>query len=318
MLSTCLDTNVSLAFSAMAGQKVAARSQSGLGHGLRRSRVPLISSSIVIRHLRVSVSPKVLCHVTGFGYASISALSGRTSAGSGNCATQRLCLGLRPHALIPHAPTSLPSFLLHTRTWLSDRANSVRTLQARQHTAVNAYSHPAMSQPTPAPSQRMLNEAFGTFLIGTWLSVAVFSFELTQIYRYFTLYPFSCTSVGMNGRRRDRIWTPIMILFMLMMNITSTFMPLASAYTVRIILGYLDVPGSLTNMQWLVTNWGNPAQTNALYVLYTSPFSLADQYLARIAYCRSMGFGRSKTCKKNVHFTLTMISFRSRAQSVSV
>ena len=100
-----------------------------------------------------------------------------------------------------------------------------------------------MSQSTPTATQRMLNEVFGTLLIGTWISTAAFAFELTQIYRYFTLYPLSWrrTSIrapaSANGRRQDRAWIPVMIMWMLAMDATSTAAPHLIAYNVRVMSG---------------------------------------------------------------------------------
>ena len=88
----------------------------------------------------------------------------------------------------------------------------------------------------------MLNEVLGTFLVGTWINAAVFAFELTLVYRYFTLYPVSwrqtsprvAPSVDSRQRRSDRAWIRVMLLWMITMDITSTVASCTCGYMVRL------------------------------------------------------------------------------------
>jgi len=96
-----------------------------------------------------------------------------------------------------------------------------------------------MSQSPSALPRQLLHDLFGTFLVGTWLSSALFALELAQVYRYLKLYPISWSRTGAHssasttGGRQDRAWIPIMITWMLIMDSASTVTLHMMAYTVR-------------------------------------------------------------------------------------
>jgi len=88
----------------------------------------------------------------------------------------------------------------------------------------------------------MIHEVLGTFLVGTYISTALFAYELIQLYRYFKIYPITWrwtdrgSPVNTADRRRDRAWIPIMILWMLAMDMTSMVALHLMIYTVRTFL----------------------------------------------------------------------------------
>jgi len=101
-----------------------------------------------------------------------------------------------------------------------------------------------MSESPPAIPQHLLDALFGTFLVGTWLGTVVFAFELTQIYRYFSLYPVSWswkTRASTGDRRREGIWIPIMVLWMLASDLVCIIAPYIMAYTVRAVLAVVSL-----------------------------------------------------------------------------
>jgi len=101
-----------------------------------------------------------------------------------------------------------------------------------------------MSESPPVIPQHLLDVLFGTFLVGTWLGTAVFAFELTQIYRYFSLYPISWswqTRASNGDRRQERTWIPIMVLWMFALDLVCMIAPYIMAYTVRAVFAVVSL-----------------------------------------------------------------------------
>ena len=99
-----------------------------------------------------------------------------------------------------------------------------------------------MSESVAVIPQHVLQGALGPLLVGTWLNIALFSFEVTQVYRYFAAgslvqHPSAkCVSTGATRRRLDPVWIRIFVLWMFALDITSSAVGCALAYTVRLIL----------------------------------------------------------------------------------
>jgi len=89
--------------------------------------------------------------------------------------------------------------------------------------------------------QHVLQGALGPLLVGTWLNIALFSFEVTQVYHYFTANSFvkyrsaKRASTCATRRRLDPMWIRIFVLWMFALDITCSAVACALVYTVRLI-----------------------------------------------------------------------------------
>ena len=93
-----------------------------------------------------------------------------------------------------------------------------------------------MSETVEVVPQHVLHWTLGPFLLGTWINVALFSFEVTQVYRYFAASPlFQCATTNEAGRRSDPMWIRIVVVWMFVLDIISSGVGCALAYTVCLI-----------------------------------------------------------------------------------
>jgi len=95
--------------------------------------------------------------------------------------------------------------------------------------------------PVAVVPQHVVQGALGPLLVGTWLNIALFSFEITQVYRYFTANSLvqyqgaKRASTCATRRRLDPMWIRIFVLWMFALDIASSGVGCALVYRVRLI-----------------------------------------------------------------------------------
>jgi len=93
-----------------------------------------------------------------------------------------------------------------------------------------------MSEKTKMIPQEVLRGALGPLLVGTWVNALLFTLEIIQVYRYFAMYPLfqsRSTDNTSSVRRSDPPWVRILVLGMFLLDIVSSGVGCAMAYTVR-------------------------------------------------------------------------------------
>jgi len=111
--------------------------------------------------------------------------------------------------------------------------------------------------------QHVVQGALGPLLVGTWLNTALFSFEVTQVYRYFNVNSLGQyrsakrASTGATRLRLDPVWIRLFVLWMFALDIASSGVACALVYTVRLNYSRRARINAAEAAQYTVTGWGN-------------------------------------------------------------
>ena len=121
----------------------------------------------------------------------------------------------------------------------------------------------------------VLHTVLGPLFVGGMLNIALFTFEVTQVGRYFSqhpLFPTRATTRAITtqkGRRLDRPWLRFLVLWMFVLDIVASITAVAIVYIVRH-TGQCANTFALTDLQYTVTGWGDIAtlQSHHSYVVF--------------------------------------------------
>jgi len=93
--------------------------------------------------------------------------------------------------------------------------------------------------PEPLAIPHGFYASLGTALIGVWVNTALFAFELTQIWRYFSVHPLfpsrgaTHVSISHTGTRQDRAWVRALVLWILFLDSLASAVACVFVYGVR-------------------------------------------------------------------------------------